>query len=140
MINTTITNSKSRRALISMIKATINTKSYVICPALNRRKVFIGKYLEVNKGARASLQKFQAFHAGLEVIKNASSYTKTSKLRHSYELKSLLADGNEVIVHIAEKEFQNKNHRLEYLSGISIQPCGMHTLRWSHSLRGLQTN
>jgi hypothetical protein len=65
-----ITGLSSRRGsqLEDQIRSFITDKPKIICKALNRRPVFLEKYLVSTKNRRDKNRRYRAFFAGIELI------------------------------------------------------------------------
>lgn len=116
LIKSEVDTTSPRRVLINRIKLQTKVKTFVVCKALNSRKVHLDKFLASNTGSREVRQRLQAFFSSLEAINKAETYTTTSKVKHSYEIQGITPSGKLVVAHIRDEEFQTKNRKLFLIS------------------------
>jgi hypothetical protein len=109
----------STLTLIGMVKRYVKRHPSVVCPAINRRKVRLEKWIEVNLGyKRYSLNRLQSFFVGCELIK--SNDVATEKINPKTKLcewsfKGVDPTGKKVTAHVRE-ESKNSNKLLYYIS------------------------
>ena len=95
------------KLLINKGQAIISENNKVICKALNRRSVFLDKYLNASNNRRDKTRRKQCFQAALELIKEATDADLISERKEnigiSYWFKGLLSNGNILNIHIREE-------------------------------------
>lgn len=122
-LKTHVGTEKSKHVLKEKVGNFIKTHAFLICPAINRRKVFLTKWMHSNvigksNSKRSPLMRLQSFFAATELIKRCL----VAKLRFhpetqekEWELAGEDPTGHIIIVHIRE-ERQQKNRLLFYIS------------------------
>lgn len=94
-------------------------KKKVICKGLNKKPVFLSKYLEATNNRRDKTRRKQKFWPALELITKLKGknlvYQKHEQKGISYEFKGITPNGIEVSVHIRE-ELIGKDRKLFLIS------------------------
>jgi hypothetical protein len=101
--------------LIDEIRQSIETKDKIICKALNKRPVFLTKYLESTNGRRDQTRRKQVFFPGVELIRCATT-ENISENPQGIEILGLTANGEKIGVHIREESNTHGNKRLYLIS------------------------
>ncbi len=115
-IKTKISTVRSRALLLTEVKKKIKKTPQLVCPALNRRKVFLSKWLNSNVGSgRGSTKRLQSFFAGVEIIKKSQTAIQNPKNKHEWSLSGETPCGAIVKVHIREEK-DDGNRLLFYIS------------------------
>jgi len=90
-------------------------KGKVICKVLNKRPIFLTKYLESTSGRRDQTRRKQVFSACVELIHRATE-ENISKNPKGIELLGLTANGEKIGCHIREEPDAHGNKRLYLIS------------------------
>jgi hypothetical protein len=108
-LKTNIATYQSVEQLKQRVQQIIKRHPFVLCKALNNRKVFTNKWINVNlTGKRGTKRRLQSFSAGLDLI-NATQ-TAIQNSNNEWELIGETPCGNIIKVHIREEK--HKNDRL----------------------------
>ena len=102
------------------IESYIQEKKKIPCKGLNRRPIFLDKYLEATKGRIDKTRRRQKFWPGLELIRRAKLEDMTNKMKEptgetSFEFKGITPGGESVGVHIREI-LEGKDKKLYLIS------------------------
>ncbi len=111
---------KHNIALNRDIKEYIQKKPMVPCKALNKRPVFLNKYLKASQGRRDQTRRRQRFMSAVELLRQAKTEDITDQIKEpggetAYELKEITPKGEIIGVHIRE-EIEAKDRRLYLIS------------------------
>ncbi|KMP11498.1 hypothetical protein UZ36_04160 [Candidatus Nitromaritima sp. SCGC AAA799-C22] len=90
------------------------------CKGLNRRPVFLIKYLEATHGRRDQTRRRQRFLAGVELLRRAKIEDITDQIKEptgepAFEFKGITPKGEVIGVHIRE-EIEGKDKKLYLIS------------------------
>ena len=111
---------KTGVALNREIESYVQEKKKVPCKGLNRRPIFLDKYLEATKGRTDQTRRRQKFWPGLELLRRAKPEDLTDRMKEptgetSFEFKGISPGGELVGVHIREV-VDGKNKKLYLIS------------------------
>ncbi|MBU1089977.1 hypothetical protein KKF38_04270 [Patescibacteria group bacterium] len=114
---TRVSTVSSKSQLLKLVKSKIKKTPTLICPALNRRPVYLRKWISTNlgKNQRGALRRLQSFFVALEIIKKCEVSYPNPKNSHEWELEGETPCGNMVKVHIRE-EAEHGNRLLFHIS------------------------
>ncbi len=102
------------------IKAYIQKKPMVPCKGLNRRLVFLTKYIDATHGRPDKTRRRQRFFAGVELLRRAKLEDMTDQIKEptgepAFEFKGITSNGEVVGVHVRE-EVEGKDKKLYLIS------------------------
>lgn len=114
-LTTNVSTERSKAPLKKRIDSFLSAHRYLICPALNRRRVFLDRWMQINvldgrSYKRGSLSRMQSFFAGVGLIRRSEvAQPRHLKSAKSWALLGKTPDSKTVTVHIREdKEDSNK--------------------------------
>ena len=120
-LTTYISTEKSKAPLKQKIEKFLSARKYLICLALNRRGVFLDKWMQINvldgrSYKRGSLGRMQSFFSGVELIRKSEvAESKNLKRVKSWALLGKTPDDKTVTVHIREDQ-EDSNKLLYWIS------------------------
>jgi len=111
-----ISDTNSTTQLLQKVKKKIKANPYIICPALNRRRVFTKKWIDVlsSRYKRGKKNSLKSFLPALELIGRMTE-AKPHKNKSEWELIGQTRCGHIVKVHIREEK-EKGDRLLFYIS------------------------
>ena len=98
---------KQGASLNKEIEGCISRKKKVFCKGLNKRPIFLTKYLEATNNRRDKTRRKRLFFAGLELVVKVRKSDLISKQKNqlgmAYGFKGITPSGDVVNVHIREE-------------------------------------